>query len=117
FVFFFQAEDGIRYRNVTGVQTCALPILNEVNKIVLSFPIVQNIHHVHVWRYSDDFIMMDAHINVAPGLRADELEQLYQDIGQELQKELGINHITLQAECERGRKDKMIVPGHGINED
>src|SRR5207249_5940183 len=26
-VFFFQAEDGIRYRNVTGVQTCALPIL------------------------------------------------------------------------------------------
>src|SRR5437868_6762995 len=24
--FFFQAEDGIRYRNVTGVQTCALPI-------------------------------------------------------------------------------------------
>src|SRR5699024_12644407 len=25
-VFFFQAEDGIRARNVTGVQTCALPI-------------------------------------------------------------------------------------------
>src|SRR5699024_11255465 len=25
-LFFFQAEDGIRYRNVTGVQTCALPI-------------------------------------------------------------------------------------------
>src|SRR5699024_12184484 len=25
--FFFQAEDGIRCRNVTGVQTCALPIL------------------------------------------------------------------------------------------
>src|SRR5207249_5774811 len=26
FIFFFQAEDGIRDRNVTGVQTCALPI-------------------------------------------------------------------------------------------
>ena len=26
-VFFFQAEDGIRDRLVTGVQTCALPIL------------------------------------------------------------------------------------------
>src|SRR5207249_9143394 len=26
FCFFFQAEDGIRDRNVTGVQTCALPI-------------------------------------------------------------------------------------------
>src|SRR5882672_11558959 len=27
FFFFFQAEDGIRYHCVTGVQTCALPIL------------------------------------------------------------------------------------------
>ena len=26
-VFFFQAEDGIRGYDVTGVQTCALPIL------------------------------------------------------------------------------------------
>ena len=26
FVFFFQAEDGIRDYKVTGVQTCALPI-------------------------------------------------------------------------------------------
>jgi len=26
--FLFQAEDGIRYRDVTGVQTCALPILD-----------------------------------------------------------------------------------------
>src|SRR5690625_6328219 len=25
--FFFQADDGIRYGHVTGVQTCALPIL------------------------------------------------------------------------------------------
>src|SRR5260370_30228363 len=25
-IFFFQAEDGIRYSSVTGVQTCALPI-------------------------------------------------------------------------------------------
>src|SRR5207249_6940483 len=29
-VFFFQAEDGIRDRNVTGVQTCALPIYTTV---------------------------------------------------------------------------------------
>src|SRR5207249_5171838 len=28
--FFFQAEDGIRDRNVTGVQTCALPIYESV---------------------------------------------------------------------------------------
>src|SRR2546430_8475136 len=29
FFFFFQAEDGIRDLTVTGVQTCALPILDD----------------------------------------------------------------------------------------
>src|SRR5258706_3702465 len=28
--FFFQAEDGIRYWSVTGVQTCALPIFEHL---------------------------------------------------------------------------------------
>jgi len=30
-IFFFQAEDGIRVRDVTGVQTCALPISGVFN--------------------------------------------------------------------------------------
>src|SRR5699024_5805393 len=36
-LFFFQAEDGIRDRNVTGVQTCALPILAE-NLVIVESP-------------------------------------------------------------------------------
>src|SRR5207248_7066934 len=32
--FFFQAEDGIRDRTVTGVQTCALPILRDAGAAV-----------------------------------------------------------------------------------
>src|SRR5437867_10509449 len=31
-VFFFQAEDGIRGRTVTGVQTCALPISARISR-------------------------------------------------------------------------------------
>src|SRR2546427_9302687 len=34
--FFFQAEDGIRYLTVTGVQTCALPISSLFGKGVSS---------------------------------------------------------------------------------
>src|SRR5699024_1037320 len=34
FIIFYQAEDGIRYRNVTGVQTCALPIFAALYLIV-----------------------------------------------------------------------------------
>src|SRR5215813_15107120 len=35
--FFFQAEDGIRDADVTGVQTCALPILNEYHNRLQPF--------------------------------------------------------------------------------
>src|SRR5438105_5897081 len=37
--FFFQAEDGIRDPLVTGVQTCALPILPDVDRIGEAFGI------------------------------------------------------------------------------
>src|SRR5256885_7160141 len=33
FVFFFQAEDGIRDYKVTGVQTCALPIWQRIHLV------------------------------------------------------------------------------------
>src|SRR5699024_12153417 len=42
--FFFQAEDGIRDRNVTGVQTCALPIL--VIKAIGTPSFLQNVLHI-----------------------------------------------------------------------
>src|SRR5699024_11813446 len=34
---FVQAEDGIRDRNVTGVQTCALPILVAANNLLMAY--------------------------------------------------------------------------------
>src|SRR5437762_14242545 len=39
FFFFFQAEDGIRDTSVTGVQTCALPILTAPDGAVCLAPL------------------------------------------------------------------------------
>src|SRR5207248_4716351 len=39
FCFFFQAEDGIRDRTVTGVQTCALPIYAKILGIINKNPV------------------------------------------------------------------------------
>src|SRR5690625_3872702 len=41
FVFFFQAEDGIRDGHVTGVQTCALPIFSEVVETEFGFHVIR----------------------------------------------------------------------------
>src|SRR5256885_8242876 len=38
--FFFQAEDGIRYYKVTGVQTCALPISSTAAMLLLLYQLV-----------------------------------------------------------------------------
>src|SRR5699024_11588346 len=43
-LYFFQAEDGIRDRNVTGVQTCALPI-SVVPADAVSFTLLQEQLH------------------------------------------------------------------------
>src|SRR5699024_12065975 len=45
FLFFFQAEDGIRDRNVTGVQTCALPILYFMIANLLSLYLMTRLLH------------------------------------------------------------------------
>src|SRR5699024_12099498 len=48
FFFFFQAEDGIRDRNVTGVQTCALPIsayLTPAARHALRRPVPVTVRH------------------------------------------------------------------------
>src|SRR2546425_2328164 len=38
FFFFFQAEDGIRDKLVTGVQTCALPIFSHLSNVCVPCP-------------------------------------------------------------------------------
>src|SRR5699024_11623179 len=55
---FFQAEDGIRDRNVTGVQTCALPIYShprdELNRVYELLEAV-GLNHDHANRYPHEF--------------------------------------------------------------
>src|SRR5438034_9815901 len=50
FVFFFQAEDGIRDHCVTGVQTCALPIFKKELAIALKYyagrPVIERLERV-----------------------------------------------------------------------
>src|SRR6266540_1810097 len=45
FFFFFQAEDGIRDRDVTGVQTCALPIFESMTRVPMGLPYLLPMQH------------------------------------------------------------------------
>lgn len=84
--------------------------LVKVNQIMLSVPEIENVHHVHIWRYSDQVVNFDAHINVNRDLSMDDLEKIYSTLDRKL-RPLGINHTTFQAEHKRGLNEKMIAPG------
>src|SRR5207248_5812268 len=51
--FFFQAEDGIRDRTVTGVQTCALPILPQAPAGVTAPGYSCSVRNFHMKRRTD----------------------------------------------------------------
>ncbi|GHV98093.1 cobalt transporter [Lactobacillus nasalidis] len=82
--------------------------LEAIEQAVLDFPEVKQLHHLHVWRYSDDTIMLDAHINVDASVTAKRIEDLDQEIASCLKQKFGINHVTLQAECSRGLDEDLL---------
>lgn len=84
--------------------------LAEVEKLMRSVPEIENVHHVHIWRYSDKVVNFDAHINVRRDMSMDDLEELYNKLDRKL-RPLGINHTTFQAEHKRGLDEDMIAPG------
>src|SRR5207248_8797480 len=56
--FFFQAEDGIRDRTVTGVQTCALPI-SGVEEFKISLPVVAAFLTLIGYSVNDTIVIFD----------------------------------------------------------
>ncbi|WP_125591098.1 cation diffusion facilitator family transporter [Companilactobacillus jidongensis] len=82
--------------------------LEAVKRTVLTVPDVVGIHHVHVWMIDENFIILDAHINVRKKCNMDQLEIVYDQVDKLLKEKFGVAHITLQAECTRGLDEPMI---------
>src|SRR5699024_11689930 len=68
-VFFFRAEDGIRDRNVTGVQTCALPILGLVPLQALCVGAAVVVEGAHAAALGDEAVEVDVRDGGAGALR------------------------------------------------
>src|SRR5690625_7946674 len=62
-IFFFQAEDGIRDGHVTGVQTCALPILLDPRSFRVIFRSFLG-SGVRVWQYLFRGLLCIVDVNV-----------------------------------------------------
>ncbi|MGX4644733.1 MULTISPECIES: cation diffusion facilitator family transporter [Holzapfeliella] len=88
--------------------------LEKVESDLLKLDLINAVHHVHVWQFSDAEIMLDAHINVDSKIKVEKLDGLYDQINHVLKQNFGISHVTIQVESARGLNEKIIP--HGENE-
>src|SRR5699024_11394973 len=70
-VFFFQAEDGIRDRNVTGVQTCALPICTTSNLQATATEEALRPRDIE-WRCDDNGNIPEGKLDLLMSIRSEE---------------------------------------------
>jgi cobalt-zinc-cadmium efflux system protein len=85
--------------------------LKKLQKKIESLEKVDNIHHVHVWRLSDNEIHLEAHVQVYKDLKLSELKPIQTDIESILEQKYKIHHVTLQFEFNPNHNHNLISKG------
>src|SRR3989441_6831582 len=98
--FFFQAEDGIRDKLVTGVQTCALPISSSV--IQINADGSRTILSAGAAAAQNRFSMMEANFSLIWGLAIQMYESTLVSDDSRVDQFLEGNHGALSAQEQRG---------------
>ena len=84
--------------------------IREIQSEVEKLEKVQNIHHVHIWTVGENDVHLEAHIDVAD-MMISKSNILGEQIEALLKTKFGINHITLQFECEQCKDVGLVVNG------
>lgn len=72
--------------------------IEEIKEKVETFVEVKDIHHIHLWMVGDGDIHLEAHVNIND-MKISESDLLRKKIESLLHDEFGIEHVTLQFEC------------------
>ena len=82
--------------------------VNDIEKNVLEFKEVLNLHHLHIWKLTEKQVHLEAHIDFKKNLSLLETTLIISLIEEKLKQHFGITHITLQAEFNKDDKKKLI---------
>jgi cobalt-zinc-cadmium efflux system protein len=72
--------------------------IDEIKEKVETVKEVEDIHHIHLWMVGDGDVHLEAHINI-DDMKISDSHQLRKKIETILHDEFGIEHVTLQFEC------------------
>ncbi|MCH7770138.1 MAG: cation transporter [Bacteroidetes bacterium] len=84
--------------------------IREIQTEVEKLEKVENIHHVHIWTVGENDVHLEAHIDVAD-MMISKSNILGEQIEALLKTRFGINHITLQFECEQCKDVGLVING------
>ncbi len=72
-----------------------------------AYPMIKDIHHVHIWQIGEGEKLMEAHINV-DDVRISEANEIGDKIKKIVREKFGITHVTLQFEHDRCKGEGLI---------
>ncbi|NOZ73850.1 MAG: cation transporter [FCB group bacterium] len=81
--------------------------IKDINNALLTVKGVNNIHHVHLWQLDEQDIHFEAHLDVADRL-VSETKPLLETTGEILHDRFGINHVTIQFECDSCDEKELL---------
>lgn len=68
-----------------------------IKKELESLPLVEDVHHIHVWNIDENMKMMECHVRI-PQSDSGKLESVKSDIKQSLSESFGISHSAIEFE-------------------
>ncbi|MGM0531963.1 MAG: cation diffusion facilitator family transporter [Bacteroidota bacterium] len=86
--------------------------INEIKHNLESHPKVENIHHIHVWRLSDNQVHLECHADVSNNYSMQEADEIRKDLESKLKHSFNIHHVTIQMEYHTCRDKRIIVSGN-----
>jgi cobalt-zinc-cadmium efflux system protein len=70
----------------------------ELKERIEKIPEVNNIHHVHLWRLSDQDVLFEGHVDLERNYTVAETDIIRSNIEKILRSQYNIDHVTIQIE-------------------
>jgi cobalt-zinc-cadmium efflux system protein len=83
--------------------------IDDIVKIVESEKEIKNIHHIHIWKLSDNQIFLEAHLDFNEDVALSVSNSIIDKLEKELHDRYHIEHTTFQCEYNRDDKKEKII--------
>lgn len=81
--------------------------VKDVAKFIQSFPDIQNVHHIHLWKLNDNDIHFEAHIDVQD-MSVSKTAAVRDMLEKALRNKFELTHFTFQFECDSCANPELI---------